>query len=72
MQEGLATLRGSMLGLIEGDAPKEGEPSPLAVLDASEARKVGLNPHSTRYISRHSCSRPLQPLGKGKAGDGVV
>jgi hypothetical protein len=40
-QEGLASLRGSMLGLLEGDMPREGEPSPLAALDASESRKVG-------------------------------
>jgi hypothetical protein len=29
-----------MLGLLEGDAPKEGEPSPLAAVDAVAAQQV--------------------------------
>eukprot|EP00983_Pelagomonas_calceolata_P124669 1161131-Pelagomonas_calceolata.AAC.4 len=75
MQEGMASLRGSMLGLLEGDAPKEGEPSPLASVDAAKAAKhvperlaVPTNParcerlggkHNILWLSR---SRNLQML----------
>jgi len=29
-----------MLGLLQGDVPQEGEPSPLASVDAAEAHTV--------------------------------
>lgn len=40
LQEGMSRLSCSMLGLLEGDTPKEGEPSPLASVDAADAHKV--------------------------------
>ncbi|KAF5842555.1 hypothetical protein DUNSADRAFT_6405 [Dunaliella salina] len=63
IQEGMASLRGSMLGLLEGDAPKEGEPSPLASVDAAKAAKAKVHKEAMLKLQEAERQQPQQLSG---------